>query len=149
NHCEEFRESWDARPPVLSVGERPRRSLTDWRRHRRLAAGKETRDGADASSIGRRSLTAALPPVAPPPRHTLDPIEIASRDEIGALQLKRLKAGLRHAYDNVGHFRAKCGALGIAPDDLKDLADLAKFPFTTKEDLRRTYPFGMFAVPRE
>ena len=94
-------------------------------------------------------MSVALPPVAPPARSTLEPIEIASRDEIAALQLKRLKASLRHAYDNVGHFRGKCDALGVAPQDLKELADLAKFPFTTKDDLRRTYPFGMFAVPRE
>jgi len=94
-------------------------------------------------------VSVALPPVAPPARSTLEPIEIASRDEIAALQLKRLKASLRHAYDNVGHFRGKCDALGVAPQDLKELADLAKFPFTTKDDLRRTYPFGMFAVPRE
>jgi phenylacetate-CoA ligase len=91
----------------------------------------------------------ALPPVPAPKRSELDPIEIASRDEITALQLKRLKATLRHAYDNVAHFRDKCRAEGAHPDDVKDLADLARFSFTTKEDLRRTYPFGMFAVPRD
>ncbi len=94
-------------------------------------------------------MSAALPPVPPPKRGELDPIEVASRDEIAALQLRRLKATLRHAYDNVAHFRDKCRAQGAHPDDVKDLADLAKFPFTTKEDLRQTYPFGMFAVPRE
>jgi phenylacetate-CoA ligase len=94
-------------------------------------------------------MSAALPPVPPPERSALDPIEIASRDEIAALQLSRLKATLRHAYDNVAHFRDKCRAQGAHPDEVKDLADLAEFPFTTKEDLRQTYPFGMFAVPRD
>jgi phenylacetate-CoA ligase len=90
-----------------------------------------------------------LPQIQPPKRSELDPIEIASRDEIAALQLKRLEATLRHAYDNVAHFRDKCREQGAHPDEVKDLADLARFPFTTKEDLRQTYPFGMFAVPRE
>jgi len=79
----------------------------------------------------------------------LDPIEKASRDEIAALQLERLRWSLRHAYDNVPHYKAKFDAVGVRPDDLKSLADLAKFPFTTKQDLRANYPFGMFAVPRE
>jgi len=85
----------------------------------------------------------------PPPRDSLDPIEIASRDEIAALQLRRMTWSVTHAYANVGHFRAACDAKGVHPADLKTLADLAKFPFTTKDDLRRTYPFGMFAVPME
>ena len=84
----------------------------------------------------------------PPERHELDPIEIASRDEIAALQLGRLKATLRRAYDNVPHYRAAFERAGVHPDDLRELSDLAKFPFTTKDDLRRHYPFGMFAVPR-
>jgi len=66
-----------------------------------------------------------------------------------ALQLERLRWSLQHAYDNVAHYRAKFDAAGVRPADLKTLADLAKFPFTTKQDLRETYPFGMFAVPRE
>jgi phenylacetate-CoA ligase len=94
-------------------------------------------------------VSSALPQVAPPERGALDPIEIASRDEIAALQTTRLRATLRHAYDNVAHFREKCAAAGVHPEDCRELADLAKFPFTTKEDLRATYPFGMFAVPRE
>ncbi len=77
---------------------------------------------------------------------SLEPIEHASRDEIAALQLTRLRHTLRHAYDNVAHTREKFAAAGMHPDDLRDLADLARFPFTTKDDLRRTYPFGMFAV---
>ena len=78
----------------------------------------------------------------------LEPIETASRDEISALQLERMKWSLRHAYDNVAHYRKKFDDHGVHPDDLKTLADLAKFPFTAKSDLRETYPFGMFAVPR-
>lgn len=79
----------------------------------------------------------------------LDPIEIASRDEIAALQLQRMQWSLRHAYDNVPHYRASFDAAGVHPDDLKTLSDLAKFPFTAKADLRANYPFGMFAVPRD
>jgi phenylacetate-CoA ligase len=78
-----------------------------------------------------------------------DAIENASRDEISALQLERMRWSLKHAYDNVPHYREKFDAAGIRPEDLKELKDLAKFPFTTKQDLRETYPFGMFAVPRE
>jgi phenylacetate-CoA ligase len=84
-----------------------------------------------------------------PARESLDPIEIASRDEIAALQLDRLKWSLRHAYDNVPFYRASFDAAGVHPDDLTCLADLAKFPFTKKSDLRDNYPFGLFAVPRE
>ncbi|WP_417209307.1 phenylacetate--CoA ligase PaaK [Antarctobacter sp.] len=84
-----------------------------------------------------------------PSKHSLDAIEIASRDEISALQLDRLKWSLRHAYDNVAHYRNSFDAAGVHPDDLTSLADLAKFPFTVKSDLRATYPFGMFAVPRD
>ncbi len=79
----------------------------------------------------------------------LDPIEIASRDEIAALQLNRLRWSLSHAYENVPHYRQAFDAAGVHPDDLHDLSDLAKFPFTVKQDLRDNYPFGMFAVPRE
>jgi phenylacetate-CoA ligase len=79
----------------------------------------------------------------------LDPMERASLDELRAVQLDRLKATLRRVWENVPHYRAKFEAHGVHPDDLKSLADLAKFPFTTKEDLRATYPFGLFAVPRE
>ena len=78
----------------------------------------------------------------------LDPIETASRDEISALQLERLKWSVRHTYDNVEPYRQKCQAKGVHPDDLKCLADLGKFPFMTKTDLRDHYPFGLFAVPR-
>jgi len=84
-----------------------------------------------------------------PDRKSLDPIEIASRDEIGALQLSRMKASLKRAYDNVPHYTAAFDAAGVHPDDLTSLAELSKFPFTVKQDLRDHYPFGMFAVPRE
>ncbi|MEM9009611.1 MAG: phenylacetate--CoA ligase PaaK [Pseudomonadota bacterium] len=83
-----------------------------------------------------------------PDRADLDPIEIASRDEIAALQLKRLKWSLAHAYMHVAHYREAFEAAGVHPDDLQSLEDLAKFPFTTKADLRAQYPFGMFAVPQ-
>jgi phenylacetate-CoA ligase len=78
-----------------------------------------------------------------------EPIETASRDEIAALQLVRLKKSLAWAYERVPHYQAKFVAAGVHPDDLDSLADLAKFPFTTKADLRDTYPFGMFAVPMD
>jgi len=79
----------------------------------------------------------------------LEPIERASRDELQALQLRRLRATLLLAYDHVPHYREAFEAKGVHPSDLKALADLAKFPFTTKQDLRANYPFGLFAVPRE
>ena len=79
----------------------------------------------------------------------LEPIETASIDELRALQLQRLKQTLTHAYANSPVYRAKFDAAGVHPDDLRTLSDLAKFPFTTKKDLRDSYPFGMFAVPRE
>lgn len=84
-----------------------------------------------------------------PARASLDPIEIASRDEIAALQLKRLRHTLSHAYQNVPHYKRAFEAAGVHPDDCKSLADLARFPFTAKADLRDNYPFGMFAVRRE
>ncbi|TSD99920.1 phenylacetate--CoA ligase [Skermania sp. ID1734] len=77
-----------------------------------------------------------------------DDIEFASRDRISALQLDRLRWSLQHAYDNVPHYRRAFDGAGVHPSDLKDLTDLAKFPFTTKADLRANYPFGMFAVPQ-
>jgi phenylacetate-CoA ligase len=79
----------------------------------------------------------------------LEDIESASADELQALQLTRLKWSLRHTYKNVAAYRRKCEVAGIHPDDLKSLADLQYFPFTTKADLRDAYPFGLFAVPRE
>jgi phenylacetate-CoA ligase len=80
---------------------------------------------------------------------SLEPIERASRDEIAALQLDRLRWSLRHAYDNVAAYREKFDAAGVHPDDLQKLEDLARFPFTTKQDLREHYPFGMFAVAQD
>lgn len=84
-----------------------------------------------------------------PRRDTFDAIEVASRDEISALQLQRLKWTLGHVYRNVPHYKAKFDAAGVHPDDLKSLADLGKFPFTAKDDLRANFPFGMLAMPRE
>jgi phenylacetate-CoA ligase len=82
-------------------------------------------------------------------RFPLEPIETASVDALRALQLERLRWSLSHAYENVAHYRRKFDDAGAHPSDLKTLSDIAKFPFTTKTDLRGTYPFGMFAVPRE
>ncbi|HZP70129.1 MAG TPA: phenylacetate--CoA ligase PaaK [Pseudolabrys sp.] len=84
-----------------------------------------------------------------PARESIDPIEFASRDEIAALQLTRLKWTLNHAYNNVAHYRKVFDKAGVHPSDLKSLDDLQKFPFTTKDDLREHYPFGMFAIPRD
>ena len=88
-------------------------------------------------------------PVKSPRPGDLDPIETASRDEITALQLQRLQWSVRHTYDNVAPYRKRCEEAGVHPDDLQSLADLAKFPFMTKTDLRDNYPFGLFAVPRD
>lgn len=88
-------------------------------------------------------------PVKQPAPGELEPIETASRDELQTLQLQRLQWSLRHAYEHVPHYRSAFESRGVHPSDLKSLADLARFPFTTKQDLRANYPFGMFAVPRE
>ncbi|PXX56366.1 phenylacetate-CoA ligase [Nocardia tenerifensis] len=88
--------------------------------------------------------------VVPTPTDTPDSdIEFASRDRISTLQLERLRWSLHHAYTNVPHYRRAFDDAGVHPGDLKDLGDLAKFPFTTKKELRANYPFGMFAVPRD
>jgi phenylacetate-CoA ligase len=79
----------------------------------------------------------------------LEPIERASRDELQTLQLKRIRWTLRHAYQNVPHYRNAFDAAGVHPNDLNDLTDIALFPFTVKDDFRKNYPFQMFAVPLE
>src|SRR5207237_1617635 len=84
-----------------------------------------------------------------PDKKDLNPIEIASRDEIAALQLRRMKWSLKHAYQNVAHYKKSFDAAGVHPDDLKQLADLRRFPLTSKYDLRANYPYGMFAVPMD
>ncbi|WP_164661928.1 phenylacetate--CoA ligase PaaK [Tropicibacter sp. Alg240-R139] len=84
-----------------------------------------------------------------PNKADLEPIETASIDEIRATQLERMRWSLRHAYDNVAMYKQRFDAAGVHPDDLQSLSDLAKFPFTYKNDLRDNYPFGLFAVPRE
>ena len=80
---------------------------------------------------------------------SLDAGETASADELAALQLERMRWSLRHAYENVPHHRRAFDRAGVAPDDLRELADLRHFPFTTKDDLRENYPYGMLAVPQE
>lgn len=84
-----------------------------------------------------------------PAKVDLEPIEIASRDEIQALQLQRMQWSLRHAYDNVAMYRKRFDEAGVHPDDLKELKDLSRFPFTYKDDLRANYPFGLSAVPMD
>lgn len=79
----------------------------------------------------------------------LEPIETASRDALQALQLERLQWSLNHAYQNSPVYRRKFDAAGVHPNQIRTLADLARFPFTTKQDLRDSYPFGMFAVPQD
>ena len=88
-------------------------------------------------------------PVKTPRPGDLEPIETASRDELVSLQIARLRQSLRNAYDNVAHYRRAFDAAGVHPRDVGSLADLARFPFTTKKDLRDNYPFAMFSVPRE
>lgn len=88
-------------------------------------------------------------PVKHPASGDLEPVERASRDELQALQLKRLQWTLQHAYDHVPHYRQAFDAKGVHPSDCKTLADLARFPFTAKADLRANYPFGLFAVSRD
>jgi phenylacetate-CoA ligase len=78
----------------------------------------------------------------------LDPIERASIDELQALQLERLQTTLHRVYEHVPHYRSAFDVAGIHPADMHELADIARFPFTSKADLRKNYPFGMFAVPR-
>src|ERR671932_1934843 len=102
--------------------------------------------GRTTRPTGRRE--ARVLDLTPDPS-TLEPIETASRDELEALQLERLQETLRHAYEHVAHYRRSFDAAGVHPDDCRTLADLSKFPFTSKQDLRDNYPFGMFAVPRE
>src|SRR5206468_2646560 len=91
-----------------------------------------------------RRMMSAKTPEAP----QLEPIETASRETLAALQLGRLQWSVRHAYENVQHYRATFDAAGVQPDDIHSLSDLSRLPFTSKTDLREHYPFGMFAVPR-
>jgi phenylacetate-CoA ligase len=82
-----------------------------------------------------------------PAKDDLEPIEIAPTEVIRELQLARLRWSLKHAYENVPHYRQAFDASGVKPDDLRSLGDLANFPLTSKADLRSNYPFGLFAVP--
>lgn len=84
------------------------------------------------------------------PKQYLDPeIECASTDEMLQLQTERLKHMVKHAYENVPLYQERMDAMGVSPDDIHSIDDLHKLPFTVKDDLRNTYPFGMFAVPKE
>ena len=83
-----------------------------------------------------------------PDKKSLDPIEIASLDEISDLQFKRMRWSLEHAYKNVKFYKKKFDAIGVHPSDLKTISDISLFPFTEKKDLRENYPFNMFAVPK-
>src|SRR5215204_995726 len=110
--------------------------------------------GDDAATTEASAMTAATSGTtrrlgeAPDPA-LLDPVERIGVDELRARQVERLQWSLRHAYDNVPHYRQAFDAAGVHPDDCRELADLARFPTTSKADLRENYPFGMFAVPRE
>jgi phenylacetate-CoA ligase len=84
-----------------------------------------------------------------PSPESLEPIELASIDELRAVQLERLRWSVKHAYENVPHYRRAFDERGVHPSDIKELADLGRLPFTTKADLRDNYPFGMFAVPQD
>jgi phenylacetate-CoA ligase len=110
--------------------------------------------GDDAATTEASAMTAATSGTTrrlgeAPDAALLDPAERLSADELWELQLERLQWTLRHAYDNVPHYRQAFDAAGVHPDDCRELADLAKFPTTSKADLRDNYPFGMFAVPQE
>ncbi len=94
-------------------------------------------------------MASARTPLTVPLHDGLEPIEHASRDELAATQLDRLKALLHHAYARIPLYRTRFDAAGVHPDDAHELADLARFPFTVKDDLRQNYPFGMLAVPRD
>ncbi len=107
----------------------------------KLLKTKDAKSYSQASGLVRNALS--------PDVGLINPIELAPRAEIEALQLERLHWSLSHAYANSSFYRASFDAAGVKPDDLESLADLAKFPFTLKSDLRANYPFGMFAVPRE
>ncbi len=116
---------------------------------------KKTKKATKPRKTASFKLTRRVPPTAfgktlraGPSRESLDRIEIASRDEIAGLQTKRLKWTLAHVYKNVAHYRKAFDKHGVHPSDFKRLEDLAKFPFTAKDDLRANYPYGMFAVPR-
>ena len=127
--------------------------IAEFRGHSRTVAGTwlpgaETRPHKN-SEKGNAMAMAKLKSSGSGYSAELDEAERASRDEIMALQTRRLAWSLKHAYDNVAHYKKAFDAAGVHPSDFRQLSDLAKFPFTVKTDLRDNYPFGMFAVPRE
>src|SRR3954464_13250872 len=113
-----------------------------------MAPGRRRPDPPEAHRMTATHELARRLRAAPDPS-LLDPAERMGLDELRALQLERLQWSLRHAYDNVPHYRRAFDAAGVHPDDCRELADLARFPTTSKADLRENYPFGMFAVPQE
>ena len=127
--------------------------IAEFRGHSRTIAGTwlpaDGRRGQINNTRKRAMAATSMQSRATSYRPELDEAERASRDEIMALQTKRLAWSLKHAYDNVAHYRKAFDAAGVHPSDFKQLSDLAKFPFTVKTDLRDNYPFNMFAVPRE
>ena len=124
--------------------------IAEFRGHSRTIAGTWLPATDATIRTGKRAMAAtSMQSRATNYRPEMDEAERASRDEIMALQTKRLAWSLRHAYDNVAHYRKAFDAAGVHPSDFKQLSDLAKFPFTVKTDLRDNYPFNMFAVPRE
>src|SRR5271166_2945706 len=132
-----------ARPPEFKEEGAMFKSL--FKNVQNILAGKTgfLASGVDAAPVSqpRRKLSNLRPS-----KSDLDPIEIASRDEIAALQRRRLAATLTLAYENVPHYKAAFDVKGVHPADFKNLEDLRQFPFTSKADLRANYPFGMFAV---
>ena len=118
--------------------------IAEFRGHSRTIEGELA--GRREDRLRRREATMVDRNYKP---YGLEPIETASRDEIAALQTQRLKWSLQHVYDNVPAYKKKFDAAGVTPSDFKRIEDLAKFPFTTKHDLRDNYPFGLFAVPQD
>jgi phenylacetate-CoA ligase len=114
-----------------------------------MAAAKRHRQQAKIKSKERTMASTNLKSRGGGYQAEMDDAERASRDEMMALQTRRLARSLKHAYDNVAHYRKSFDKAGVQPSDFRELADLAKFPFTVKTDLRDNYPFNMFAVPRE
>ncbi len=121
----------------LAVVALPKEHVQDWA------------DARSRSTCARGSQSVSTSRPTAKTQAQFEPIETASRDEIAALQLERMKWSLQHAYDNVPHYRASFDQRGVHPNDLKELSDLALFPFVTKAAYRDNYPFGLLAVPRE
>src|SRR5579872_3880815 len=122
-------------------------SISVCHRARKVLRPSLSTHSLEMARIGGRRMKMREAPVGA--ADVIEPIEKASADELVALQLQRLKETVGRAYERVAHYRRAFDAAGVHPDDLKDLADIAKFPFTTKDDLRANYPFGMLATPMD